>query len=1098
SSGEFYKSQGNFLFTDPTGPFGYGGYRILPALPPYWTELQRYEETYGMQMNRWKGHRQFLEMVRGMWAARGDTPAAPNPNINNLRAWLSANFDVDTSLASMAIRVWSGGWDNFNHNHFTWRRENGKWVIVQWDFDGELDLSYTNSNIYLSEYGAPLNYPPFAGPPAWVDANWLNDSFFKAFRLEYRRKLWTLNNTLLNPTNITAIGLGSFRPFADTRFGSVNAQLAFGAFQRPRTPTNLAPARLQSVFPPAILMASAYSHPALPAPVHASTTWWIRSTNGSYAAPLFKRTSMTNLTSLPIPFDQLTFGQTYFWKCAYTDADGHPSFDSAESQFIYGAEPSFAPVIRLDAATQWRFNTNGVVLPASWRTPEYDDSTWSEGPALIADDTGPLPEPIRTPIMRSNRLVTYFRKAFVFNGNPAGAYFRIHHVVDDGVVVWLNGAEIHRIGLAGAPGTVVGNTTPANRQVVDARYEGPFLIVPTNLLIGTNILAASVHRTSTVTPDVVFGLTLDIAVPPVPGNVVLNEVMADNRNAVTNGMGYPDYVELYNNTDQEQSLDGLSLSDNVQRPGKFVFPPATRIPAGGYLVVWCDNETNAPGLHAGFALDNDGQTVALFTLRTNGYVLADSVSFGLQIPDFSIGRSTDGTGGWVLTHPTPGANHMDAVLGPPVPLKINEWMATDAGSDDWLELYNPSELPVALGGLSLTDNTNLPAKSVIAPLSFIAAGGFRQFLADERPDLGARHVDFKLSGNGELIGLYDSSRARIDLIVFGPQFSGVSEGRLPDGSDNVVAFPGTASPEEANHLPIESIVINEVLAHSDPPLEDVVELLNLTSADVDVSGWWLSDEAGRLRKYRIPAGTTIPANGFLTIYENQFNANASAENSFAFNSARGDDVYLSAADPGGALTGHRTEAHFGPSESGVSIGRFATSQGVVFVALSRRTFGADQAGSVEEFRTGAGAPNADAKVGPVVISEVQYHPRDLAGGADNDLDEFIELRNISATSVPLFNPLAPPNANTWRLRDAVDFTFPEGTSLLPNETVLVVGFDPVTNAAALNTFRDAYGPISARMFGPWSGKLDNSSDSVELVKADNPVTEPGVDFGFVP
>jgi hypothetical protein len=265
-----------------------------------------------------------------------------------------------------------------------------------------------------------------------------------------------------------------------------------------------------------------------------------------------------------------------------------------------------------------------------------------------------------------------------------------------------------------------------------------------------------------------------------------------------------------------------------------------------------------------------------------------------------------------------------------------------------------------------------------------------------------------------------------------------------------------------------------------------------------VSGWWLSDEAGRLRKYRIPAGTTIPANGFLTIYENQFNANPAAENSFAFNSAHGDDVYLSAADPGGALTGHRTEAHFGPSESGVSIGRFTTSQGVVFVALSRRTFGADQAGSVEEFRTGAGAPNADAKVGPVVISEVQYHPRDLAGGADNDLDEFIELRNLSAASVPLFNPLAPPNANTWRLRDAVDFTFPAETSLLPNETVLVVGFDPVTNAAALNTFRDAYGPISVRMFGPWSGKLDNSSDSVELVKADNPVTEPGVDFGYVP
>jgi hypothetical protein len=439
---------------------------------------------------------------------------------------------------------------------------------------------------------------------------------------------------------------------------------------------------------------------------------------------------------------------------------------------------------------------------------------------------------------------------------------------------------------------------------------------------------------------------------------------------------------------------------------------------------------------------------------------------------------------------------MDAIVGLPDPLKVNEWMATDAGSDDWLELYNPSEFPVALGGLSLTDNTNQPAKSVIPPLSFIAAEGFRQILADERPEMGARHADFRLSGNGEMIGLYDGALARIDLIVFGPQLSGVSEGRLPDGSANIVAFPVTASPEDSNHLPIESIVINEVLAHSDPPLEDAVELLNLTETDVDVSGWWLSDDSNRLRKYRIAAGTTIPAHGFLMLYENQFNANPSAENSFAFSSAHGDDVYLSAADSVGTLTGHRTEAHFGPSESGVSIGRFTTSQGDVFVPLSRRTFGADQPGSVEEFRRGAGATNAYAKVGPVVISEIQYHPRDLAGGADNDLDEFIELHNLATSPVPLFNPAAP--ANTWRLRDAVDYNFPPGTTLQPNEMVLVVGFDPATNTAALNAFRDAYGPVSVRMFGPWDGKLDNSRDSVELVKPDNVVSEPGLDFGFVP
>jgi hypothetical protein len=234
----------------------------------------------------------------------------------------------------------------------------------------------------------------------------------------------------------------------------------------------------------------------------------------------------------------------------------------------------------------------------------------------------------------------------------------------------------------------------------------------------------------------------------------------------------------------------------------------------------------------------------------------------------------------------------------------------------------------------------------------------------------------------------------------------------------------TASPEDSNHLPIENVVINEVLAHSDPPFEDAVELLKSDRQQRGCERLVVSDDSNRLRKYRIAAGTTIPAHGFLTIYENQFNADPSAETSFAFSSAHGDDVYLATAGSDGTLTGHRTEAHFGPSESGVSIGRFATSQGDVFVSLSRRTFGADQPGSVEEFRTGTGGVNAYAKVGPVIISEIQYHPRDLAGGADNDGDEFIELHNLATSPVPLFNSVAP--ANTWRLRDAVDYQFQPG------------------------------------------------------------------------
>ena len=82
-----------------------------------------------------------------------------------------------------------------------------------------------------------------------------------------------------------------------------------------------------------------------------------------------------------------------------------------------------------------------------------------------------------------------------------------------------------------------------------------------------------------------------------------------------------------------------------------------------------------------------------------------------------------------------------------------------------------------------------------------------------------------------------------------------------------------------------------------------------------------------------------------------------------------------------------------------------------------------------------------------------YHPPDIArseGPLDNNRDEYIELQNITGVSQPLYNPLFP--ANTWRVRDAVNFTFPTNVSIPPNGRVLLVSFNP-SDPVALNGFR---------------------------------------------
>jgi len=230
------------------------------------------------------------------------------------------------------------------------------------------------------------------------------------------------------------------------------------------------------------------------------------------------------------------------------------------------------------------------------------------------------------------------------------------------------------------------------------------------------------------------------------------------------------------------------------------------------------------------------------------------------------------------------------------------------------------------------------------------------------------------------------------------------------------------------------------------------------------------------KKYRIPAGTILPAGGYAKFDETKFNTGSAA---FAL-SGLGDDAYLFAADATTNLTGYAHGATFGASENGVSFGRYVNSLGAEdFVAMSWLTLGTN---------------NARSLIGPVVISEVMYQP--AAGAEDSSHSEFIELQNVTATNVLLYATDFPEN--TWRLGNAVDYQFPTEVSLPPEGRLVVVGFDPATNGAALASFRAAYGALEGvPLYGPWSGRLNNSGESVELKFPDQPELDGSVPYVLV-
>ena len=109
---------------------------------------------------------------------------------------------------------------------------------------------------------------------------------------------------------------------------------------------------------------------------------------------------------------------------------------------------------------------------------------------------------------------------------------------------------------------------------------------------------------------------------------------------------------------------------------------------------------------------------------------------------------------------------------------------------------------MALGGLFLTDNpVGFQDRHQIAPLSFLAAKGYAVFTADGQPELGADRLDFKLASEQGALGLFAPDLREFDVVLYGPQQSGVSEGRSADDRNKFVFLqvptPGTPNSRSA-------------------------------------------------------------------------------------------------------------------------------------------------------------------------------------------------------------------------------------------------------------------------------------------------------------
>jgi len=633
------------------------------------------------------------------------------------------------------------------------------------------------------------------------------------------------------------------------------------------------------------------------------------------------------------------------------------------------------------------------------------------------------------------------------------------------------------------------------------------------------------------------------------GFIRINEFMANNAHYTNADGSATDWVELYNissTTSVNLRTCGYSLTDSNSVPYRYIFNWDVIIPPNGIYLITCDSTKPASAVNAPFGLGKNGGYVSLYTnIPGVGAYQVDTVQYGLQPVDYSLGRVPDGTGSFALCTPTMGANNQSLALGSQGVLKLNEWMADDGNGPDWFEIYNPTNKPVPLAGLKFYTVKGL--SYLLPALSFIGctyASAYQQMICDKTTSQDpylANHLDISLSKSSETLIMEYSTGQVIDNRAFTNSEQHVSEGRCPDGSTNIIRFYGVGdnlgpTPGALNTILLTNPIVNEVLIHTDPPLEDAVEFQNRGTTNIDISGWWISNDRSRPNKAIIPPGPAIPPGGFRVIYQYMFNTNLDQTSQypsgyayrtnilecFTFNSAHGDSVHLFEVNPSTGLpTGNEVSEIFESAANGWSFGHYDTTVpgDYKFVTMSSRTFGHDNPLSIPDFRLGTGLTNAYPLVGPVVINEVMYMPYTNLWNStnltwvDDPNMEYIELRNLTGTNVPLFyHDLSRLdfNTNSWRLQTAVDYTFASNTWMGPYSFCLVVGFDPKTNTMALTNFCKRYGVTNynvttnisstnyVRIVGPWSGRLNNTGDAIELYRPDEPQQLPHPDAGYVP
>ena len=361
----------------------------------------------------------------------------------------------------------------------------------------------------------------------------------------------------------------------------------------------------------------------------------------------------------------------------------------------------------------------------------------------------------------------------------------------------------------------------------------------------------------------------------------ISEVMADTDQQDT------DWIEIENMSQTEIHLYGYALMNAAEPKKSFVFPNCT-IEAGGFLVVTADgsNAGYQNGVyHAPFKLSAGSETIYLLNASGNAI---DSVTVPGMGDNQSYAR--DENGDWQMSYtPTPNAKNKvqdlatvqasDVVVTPGA-LEISEvssknrtfYPDENGEISDYVEIHNTTSETVHLKGWYLS-NQKENLKRWAFPDVDLAADGYlvvHMSGLNEVED-GHMHAGFKLLSSGTSLYLTSPDGTTASSVTV-PELAADQAYSLTEtgGTTDCIPSPGEpntvygASAAERREV-LASVHISEISA-TNSSCADWIEIVNSSDSAVDISGWGLSNNASRPRKWQFPEGTVIASGGYLCVY----------------------------------------------------------------------------------------------------------------------------------------------------------------------------------------------------------------------------------------